>query len=124
MEQIHTDAVAPSTAPLSQAIETNDLLFVSGQVHRAPEGELLQGDIETQSRQVLENVAAILEEAGASFDDVVKATVFLTDADDFEAFNRVYEEYITEPYPARSLFAVEALALEELDVEMEVIAEV
>lgn len=124
MELIHTDEVAPSTAPLSQAIRSDDLLFVSGQVPRTPDGEVLGGPIEEQTEQVMENIASILGEAGASFDDVIKATVFLTDADDFDAFNRVYEGYISDPYPARSLFAVDALALERIDVEMEVIAEV
>lgn len=123
MDAIHTDRVAPTTAPLSQAIETNGLVFVSGQVPRTPEDELLTGPIEEQTHQVMENIGAILDEAGLTFEDVVKATVFLTDRDDFHDFNAVYAEYLGDPLPTRSAFIVAELALEGIDVEVEVIAE-
>lgn len=124
MDAIHTDRVAPTTAPLSQAISADGLLFVSGQVPRTPEDELLTGPIEEQTQQVMANIGAILDEADAAFDDIVKATVFLTDRGDFQAFNSIYADYLTEPLPARSAFIVADLALDGIDVEVEVIAEI
>lgn len=123
MEAIHTNRVAPTTAPLSQAIETNGLLFVSGQVPRTPDDELITGSIEDQTHQVMENIGAILDEAGLSYDDIVKATVFLVDRADFHDFNAIYAEYLDDPLPARSAFIVAELALEGIDLEVEVIAE-
>lgn len=122
MEAIQTNRVAPATAPLSQANKADGLLFVSGQVPRTPDDELLTGSIEEQTQQVMENIGAILDEAGATFEDIVKATVFLTDRDDFHDFNAAYADYLTEPLPARSAFIVADLALDGIDVEVEVIA--
>lgn len=122
MQQIHTDRVAPSTAPLSQAIRHDSLVFVSGQVPRTPEGELVTGSMEDQAAQVMDNIGEILREAGGSFRDVVKATVFLTDQDDFRTFNEVYESYFEDPYPARSAFVVDELVLDDIRVEVEAIA--
>lgn len=122
MEAFHTDRVAPTTAPLSQAIEANGLLFISGQVPRTSDDELLTGPIEEQAHQVMENIGAILDAAGATYADIVKATVFLTDRADFHDFNSVYESYLTEPLPTRSAFIVGDLALEGIDVEVEAIA--
>lgn len=123
MEVFHTPEVAPTTAPLSQAIEAAGLLFVSGQVPRTSDDELITGPIEEQAHQVMRNIGAILEEAGRSFDDIVKATVFLTDRADFQPFNAVYASYLGDPLPTRSAFIVAELALEGIDVEVEVIAE-
>lgn len=122
MDAVHTDRVAPTTAPLSQAIKADGLLFVSGQVPRNPHDELLTGPIEEQTHQVMENIGAILDEAGTSFDAIVKATVFLTEKAHFSDFNAIYADYLSEPLPARSAFIVAELALEGIDVEVEVIA--
>lgn len=123
MRQIHTDNVAPSTAPLSQAIESGDFLFVSGQVPRDPEtNTLVTGDMREQTSQCLENISSILEEAGASIDDVVKATVYVTDLSEFDAMNDVYTEYMSEPLPARTAIEISKLAV-DVDIEIEVIAE-
>jgi 2-iminobutanoate/2-iminopropanoate deaminase len=121
MEQIQTDEVSPSIAPLSQAIADENYIFVSGQVARNTEGEFVTGSIEDEARQVLENAARVLEEAGSSLDDVVKVQVFITDRSDWEQFNAVYREHMSEPYPARSAIIVD-LALEEINVEVEMIA--
>jgi 2-iminobutanoate/2-iminopropanoate deaminase len=123
VRQIHTDDVAPSTAPLSQAIESGDFLFVSGQVPRDPETDtLVTGDIREQTSQCLENVSSILEAAGASLDDIVKVTVFVTDISDFDAMNDVYAEYMSEPLPARSAIEISELAV-DVDIEIEAVAE-
>lgn len=122
MEDVNTDDVASSPAPLAPGIRTDNLVFLSGQIPRTPEGEIVTGDIKEQTSQVFENISAILDEAGLSLEDVVKATVFLTDRNDFADFNEVYRDYLSEPFPSRSAVIVD-LAREEIDVEIEVIAE-
>lgn len=121
MERIQTDEVSPSIAPLSQAIAVENYIFVSGQVARNTEGDLVTGSIEAETRQVLDNAAAVLDEAGATLDDVVKVQVFVTDRSHWQPFNAVYREYMPEPYPARSAIIVD-LALEEINVEVEMLA--
>jgi len=124
MKQINTSDVAPSSAPLSQAIVEGDLVFASGQIPREADGTIITGDVKDQTTQVMENLSAVLEESGSSLDNVVKSTVFLTDTDDFGDFNEVYSEYMSEPYPSRSAFIVASLARTEIDVEVEVIAKI
>lgn len=124
-EYIHTDDAPTFDAdevPLSQATVHDGTVYVSGQVGIDPEtGELVEGGVEAEARQALENVEAILDAAGSSLDDVVKATVFLNDVDDFETVNRVYGEFVPEPYPARSAVEVGDLAA-SFAVEIEVTA--
>lgn len=123
MQEIETDDAPVVDAPLSQAIALDDTVYVSGQVPVDPEtGEIVDGDVREQTRQTLDNVSAILDAAGTSMDSVVKATVFIDDIDDFDAVNEVYEEYVSEPYPARSAIEVGDLAI-DIGVEIEVIAE-
>lgn len=99
-------AAAPSGA-YSQAVRAGDLLFVSGQLPLGPDGALVgAGDIKAQTQAVLANIAAILEEAGLSFDHVVKTTVFLTNLADFAGMNDVYAATFASPYPARSTVEV------------------
>jgi 2-iminobutanoate/2-iminopropanoate deaminase len=108
--------------PYSLAIESGDLVFVSGQIALdAATGKLVEGDISAQARQVLENAKAILDAAGLSFAHVLKTTIFLTDMADFAAVNEVYKAYVSEPYPARSTIAVAALPM-AANVEIEMIA--
>ncbi len=108
--------------PYSLAIQSGDLVFISGQIPLdGATGKLVDGDVTAQARQSLENLKAILEAAGLSFDHVVKTTIFLTSMGDFAAVNEVYKAYVTEPYPARSTIAVAALPM-AAKVEIEMIA--
>ncbi|HEU4377847.1 MAG TPA: RidA family protein [Hyphomicrobiaceae bacterium] len=117
-----TTANAKAIGPYSMAIETGDLVFVSGQIPLdAATGKLVEGDISAQAKQSLENLRTILEAAGLGFGHVVKTTIFLTSMADFAAVNAVYKAYVGEPYPARSTFAVAALPM-GANVEIEMIA--
>ncbi|TET49121.1 MAG: RidA family protein [Dehalococcoidia bacterium] len=108
--------------PYSPAIKAGDYIFVSGQVgHVDSQGNKLEG-VEAQTKQVLDNMKRVLEAAGASMDDVVKATVFLVKAEDFSKMNEVYKTYFTRDLPARSTVIVAALARPEIVVEIEGIA--
>ncbi|HSP05711.1 MAG TPA: RidA family protein [Acidobacteriota bacterium] len=95
--------------PYSQVIQAGQFLFLAGQIPLTPDGKMNEGDVVEQTRQVLNNLKAVLAEAGATMDNVVKTTIFLKDLGDFETVNRVYAEYFSEPYPARS--TVEAARL-------------
>jgi len=108
--------------PYSQAIKSNGLLFISGQVALDPQsGEFAGADVRQQTERVLENLKAILEAAGCSFNHVVKATVFLKDMNDFAAMNEVYARYFTAAPPARSTVQVARLPKDAL-VEIDLIA--
>ena len=121
-KEIATTKAPAALGPYSQAIEANGMLFVSGQIPIVPAtGALVEGDIKAQTRQSMENIAAILAEAGYTFDNVVKTTCLLADINDFAAFNQVYDEYFGTAAPARATFAVKALPKGAL-VEVEVIA--
>ena len=119
---IHTEKAPAAIGPYSQAVKAGNLLFVSGQIPIDPATGAFAGeDITAQTRQSLTNVQAILEEAGYSLSDVVKATVLLADMADFAAMNAVYAEFFTENCPARAAFAVKDLP-KGANVEIEVIA--
>ena len=119
---IHTDKAPAAIGPYSQAVQTGKLLFVSGQIPIDPATGAFAGeDITTQTRQSLNNVKAILEAAGYTLADVVKATVLLSDMADFAAMNAVYAEFFPENCPARAAFAVKELPRGAL-VEIEVVA--
>ena len=119
---IHTEKAPAAIGPYSQAVKAGNLLFVSGQIPIDPATGVFAGeDITTQTRQSLTNVQAILEKAGYSLSDVVKATVLLADMADFAAMNTVYAEFFTSNCPARAAFAVRELPKGAL-VEIEVIA--
>jgi 2-iminobutanoate/2-iminopropanoate deaminase len=109
----------PPVPPYSHAVVADDLVWTAGQV-ALRDGRIVEGGIAAQTRQVLENVAAALEAADATMDDVVKATVFLADLADFDAFNEEYRRHFSEPFPARSTVGV-ALA-DGLLIEIEVVA--
>lgn len=121
---IITSAAPSAIGPYSQAIKVGNLIYTSGQIPIDPAtGQFVEGGIEAQARQSLLNVQAILKEAGATMDSVVKTTVFLADMNDFAAVNAVYAEFFTEPFPARSAVAVKSLPKGAL-IEIEVVAEV
>ena len=115
-----TSPKAKAIGPYSVAIESGDIVFVSGQIPLdSGTGKLVEGDIAAQARQSLENLKTILAAAGLSFAHVVKTTIFLTDMGDFAAVNEVYKAYVGEPYPARSTIAVAALPMgAKVEIEM------
>lgn len=119
MKQISTNNAPAAIGPYSQAIEHAGTIYVSGQLPIDPAtGAFPEGGIEAQTRQSLQNIRSILEEAGSGMDKVVKTTVFLADMGDFAAMNGVYAEFFSAPYPARCAFAVKALpkgAMVEID---------
>jgi 2-iminobutanoate/2-iminopropanoate deaminase len=124
IKEIQTTEAYESSAPLSQAIRHGDTVYVSGNVPVDPEsGDLVEGGVGPQTEQVLENVQAVLEAAGTSMDNVVRAGVFMTDMDAFSEMNEVYEEYMSEPYPARTAVKAE-MANPDIQVEIDVVAAV
>jgi reactive intermediate/imine deaminase len=106
--------------PFSPAVRAGDFIYVSGQVPANASGEIVPGGIEAQTRQVMENIKAVLALAGAGFDDVCKCTCWLDDARDFGAFNRVYMSYFTDGKPARS--TTQARLMVDAKVEVDVVA--
>lgn len=121
LKKIYTKNAPEAIGPYSQAIQYDKLLFSSGQIPVDPEnGEIVAGGIAAQAEQVMKNIGAILEKAGAEYASVLKTTCFLSDMNDFAAFNEVYAKYFTEK-PARSCVAVKTLPKNVL-CEVEVIA--
>ncbi|GAA8478792.1 RidA family protein [Helicobacter pylori] len=121
-EVIHSTLAPKAIGPYSQAIATNDLVFVSGQLGiDATTGAFKGADIHSQTTQSMENIKAILKEAGLGMDSVVKTTILLKSLDDFAVVNEIYGSYFTEPYPARATFQVAKLPKDAL-VEIEAIA--
>ena len=119
---INTPKAPAALGPYSQAIEVNGTLYISGQIPFVPETmTLVSDDVKAQTRQSLENLKAILDEAGYSFKDVVKATCFIKNMDDFGANNEVYAEYLGDVKPARACVEVARLP-KDVKVEIELIA--
>ncbi len=119
---IHTDKAPKAIGPYSQAIETRNMLFVSGQIPIIPQtGELSQGSISEQTKLVMDNIGEILKEAGYNYNNIVKTTCLLADIKDFQEMNNVYGGYFSENPPARSAFAVKDLP-KGAQLEIEVIA--
>ena len=120
---ITTDRIAPPAGPFSPAIRAGNTVYLSGQVAQDPvTGRLIDGDVERQTEQILENVDAVLRAASLTLRDVVKVGVFLADMRDFQAMNAVYAKWFEAPYPARTTVAVAALPLGAM-VEMDVVAQ-
>jgi len=120
MQKIHTTNAPEAIGPYSQAIKIGNFIYTSGQIALTPNGEFLGGDVTAQTKQVCENLKAVLEEAGVSLKNVVKTTIFLANMDDFNDLNIVYGEYFSHK-PARSTVAVKTLPKNAL-VEIECIA--
>ena len=121
MRKISTEKAPAAIGPYSQAIVHNGLVFTSGQIPLSPvDGQVVGADIVEQTRQVMENLTAVLAAAGSAPDKVIKSTCFLADMDDFARFNEVYAQYFTGA-PARSCVAVKTLPRGVL-VEVECVA--
>jgi len=118
---IHTDSAPAAIGPYSQAILVGALLFTSGQIPLKADGSLLQGDIAAQTRQVLDNLAAVLTAGGSSPERVIKCTCFLADMNDFAAMNEVYGAFFTTNPPARSAVEVARLP-KDVKIEIEAVA--
>ncbi|RUM68215.1 MAG: deaminase [Sulfurospirillum sp.] len=109
MTSVTTDNAPAAIGPYSQAVKANGFIYTSGQIPLTPEGEMVGGDIQDQTRQVLNNLDAVLVAAGSSLQNVVKTTIYLADMDDFVAVNAVYAEFFGSSFPARSTVAVKTL---------------
>ena len=121
-KDIKTENAPEAIGPYSQAIVANSMIFCSGQIAIDPaSGELSTGNVEDQTRIVLNNLQAILEAGGCTFDNVVKCTVFLEDMNDFSRMNAVYTDFFKPPYPARAAVQVARLP-KDVKVEIEAIA--
>ncbi len=119
---IQTPDAPKAIGPYSQAVEFNGMLFISGQIPIDPAtGKVIEGGIKEQTKQVMENIGAILKAAGYSFNDVVKSTCLLSTMDDFAAMNEIYGSYYQHQPPARAAYAVVKLPLGVM-VEIETIA--
>ena len=120
MQKIHTSNAPEAIGPYSQAIKIGNMIFTSGQIALKPNGEFLDGSVEEQTKQVCENLKAVLKAAGADIENVVKTTIFLDDINDFSKVNEVYGSYFTHK-PARSTVEVAKLP-KGAKVEIECIA--
>ncbi len=123
MKKINTEKSPAAIGPYSQAIQINNMIFTSGQIPFSAEGKLISDDVQEQTKQSLNNIKNILEEAGSSMDNVIKCTVFISNMDDFGKINEIYQEFFSEPYPARSCVEVARLP-RDVKVEIEAIATV
>ena len=123
MKKIISTSEAPAAiGPYSQAVRSGRFLFCSGQIPLDPNsGQIIPGDIAAQTRRVLDNIAAVLNAEGLTFDNVIKTTIFLTDLADFQAVNEIYGSYFKQAPPARSTVQVSALP-KGAKVEIEAIA--
>ncbi|MGP1621939.1 MAG: RidA family protein [Candidatus Cryptobacteroides sp.] len=124
MKEVTTELAPAAIGPYSQAVRTDALVFVSGQLPIDPQtGAFPEGGIAAQTTQSLKNLGSILKEAGSDYSKVIKTTVFLADMADFTAMNEVYSSFFNVPFPARSAVAVKELPKGAL-VEIECIAEI
>ncbi|MBH0176118.1 RidA family protein [Fictibacillus sp. 23RED33] len=121
MKKIHTEEAPAAIGPYSQGIVIDQLFFSSGQIPLTKEGVMIDGEVKEQTHQVFQNLKAVLKEAGSSLDQVVKATVFISDMNEFADINEVYGQYFSEHKPARSCVEVARLP-KDAKVEIEVIA--
>ncbi len=120
-KQIHTDQAPAAIGPYSQAIDLGELVFTSGQIPVDPATGVFSADVVQQAHQCLRNLKAVLEAAGSSMEKVIKTTVFISDMEQFGVINGVYEQYFSQPFPARS--CVQAARLpKDVAIEVEAVA--
>lgn len=118
-QKIETINAPLAAGPYSQAIMEGNFLYTSGQIHLTPEGKLLEGSMEEQTHQVMKNLQAVLKEAGFSFKDVIKTTIYVTDMSVYGKINEVYGSYMSDPFPARETVCVKELPLgAKLEISM------
>jgi 2-iminobutanoate/2-iminopropanoate deaminase len=110
-EKISTDDVAKADAIFSQAIVSNGFIFVAGQIHNTVDGTVINGTVEEKLRQIIKNIEAILKAAGAGLDNIVKATVYVTDMSTLPELNKIYPTFFKDPLPAREAVCVKELPL-------------
>ena len=118
MKFVQTPKAPSAIGPYSQAVVVNGMVYTSGQIALTPEGVMLEDDVVLQTKQVLKNLEAVLQEAGSSLQNVIKTTIFIADMDDFATINEIYAEAFGSHKPARSTVAVKTLpknALVEID---------
>jgi len=118
MKFVQTNKAPSAIGPYSQAVIANGMVYTSGQIALTPDGVMLENDVVVQTKQVLKNLQAVLEEAGSSMNQVVKTTIFIDSMDDFAVINEIYEEAFGSHKPARATVAVKTLpknALVEID---------
>lgn len=122
IETVSTDKAPAAIGPYSQAIVVGAKVYTSGQIPINPStGEIVSGGIEVQTKQVLENIKAVLAAAGTDLQHVVKTTIFIKDMNDFAVINKTYGEYFSQPYPARSTVEVARLP-KDAKIEIEAVA--
>ncbi len=121
IQYVATTKAPQAIGPYSQAVIANGVIYTSGQIALNSEGVIVSEDIKEQTHQVLKNLSAVLKEAGSSFQNVIKTTIFLSDMADFKTVNEIYAEYFGSHKPARSTVAVKRLPL-DVKVEIDCIA--
>ena len=122
MDRVTTECAPKADHILSQAIFSNGLIFVAGQVHNKPDGTLVDGSVEEKVEQIFRNVETILKATGSDLNKLVKVTIYVTDMSQMPKLNEVYPTYLTEPYPAREAVCVKELPL-GATIEISVVAE-
>lgn len=123
-EIVNTSNAPSAIGPYSQAIKINKMVYLSGQIAIDPKTQkLIDGDIETQTKRVLDNLKAVVNAAGSSLENVVKTTIYLTDIDDFPRVNEIYASYFSSGRPARSTICVARLP-KDAKIEIDAIAEI
>ncbi|MEJ7530013.1 RidA family protein [Staphylococcus hominis] len=123
MKTINTNKAPEALGPYSHAMVVNNLVFTSGQIPLDTEGNIVSSDVKEQTKQVLENLSVVLEESGSDLNSVVKATIFISDMNEFQQINEVYGSYFNEHQPARSCVEVSRLP-KDVKVEIELVGKV
>ena len=123
MKTINTNKAPEALGPYSHAMVVNNLVFTSVQIPLDTEGNIVSSDVKEQTKQVLENLSVVLEEAGSDLNSVVKATIFISDMNEFQQINEVYGSYFNEHQPARSCVEVSRLP-KDVKVEIELVGKV
>ena len=123
MKTINTNKAPEALGPYSHAMVVNNLVFTSGQIPLDTEGNIVSDDVKEQTKQVLDNLSVVLEEGGSDLNSVVKATIFISDMNEFQQINEVYGSYFSEHQPARSCVEVARLP-KDVKVEIEVVGKV
>ena len=121
LKVIQTNKAPKAIGPYSQAVKIGNLIFTAGQIPLTPAGKLIQGSIKEQTRQVFENLKAVLKAAGSSLNNALKVTVYMTDLKKFSDMNEIYKQYFSRNYPARSTVQVANLP-KGVNIEVDVVA--